>query len=166
MIVDVASDFPGLELRADDSRGGGVVLKPGRNFVPVNAYRAGHVQFDFNTGAPAATIQPATISYHLNKGGVMHAEVKVLRTFTVMGQVLDADGNGARGVHVINHAGRSVSQDEGFFTVELSAREPVVELRHPDQSGCTLSLDESRYPREGDVLMVGGLQCPVQMAGY
>jgi len=164
MIVDLASDYPGLELRADDSHGGGVVLKPGRNFVPVNAYRAGHVQFDFNTGAPAATIQPATVSYHLNKGGVMHAEVNVLRTFTVMGQVLDADGNGARGVHVINHAGRSVSQDEGFFTVELSAREPVVELRHPDQSGCTLSLDENRFPREGDVLMVGGLQCPVQVA--
>lgn len=165
MIVDLASDFPDLELRADDSRGGGMALKPGRNFVPVNAYRAGHVQFDFNTGAPTAAIQPATVSYHLNKGGIMHAQVNVLRTFTVMGQVLDADGNGARGVHVINHAGRSISHDEGFFTLELSAREPVVELRHPDQSACTLSLDETRYPREGDVVMVGVLQCPAEVAG-
>ncbi len=49
-----------------------------------------------------------------------------LRTFTVMGQVLDADGNGVRGVQVINHAGRSVSQEDGFFTLELSARAPVV----------------------------------------
>lgn len=166
MIVDVRSDYPNLELRADDSRAGGVTLKPGRNFVPISAYRPGHVQFDFNgANAPAAAIQPAVVSYHLNKGGVMHASVDVLRTFTVMGQVLDADGNGKRGVHLINHAGRSVSQDEGFFTLELSAREPVVELRHPDKSGCKLILDESRYPREGDMLMVGGLQCPVRVAG-
>ncbi|WP_249404995.1 TcfC E-set like domain-containing protein [Stenotrophomonas sp. CFBP 13725] len=166
MIVDVRSDFADLQLRADDSRGGGTVLKPGRNFVPVTAYRPGQVQFDFSGAtAPAAAIHPATVSYHLNRGGVMHAQIDVLRTFTVMGQVLDADGNGARGVQVINHAGRSVSQEEGFFTVELSSREPVVELRHPDQSRCMLRLDEARYPREGDVLMVGGLQCPVQVAG-
>jgi hypothetical protein len=166
MIVDVRSDYPNLELRADDSRAGGVTLKPGRNFVPISAYRPGHVQFDFNgANAPAAAIQPTSVSYHLNKGGVMHASVDVLRTFTVMGQVLDADGNGQRGVHMINHAGRSVSQDEGFFTLELSAREPVVELRYPNKRGCKLMLDESRYPREGDMLMVGGLQCPVRMAG-
>ncbi|MEI2260023.1 TcfC E-set like domain-containing protein [Stenotrophomonas indicatrix] len=166
MIVDVSSDFPEAQLRADDSHGGGVTLKPGRNFVPINAYKAGHVQFDFSgRNVPAATIQPAAVSYHLNKGGVTHAQINVLRTFTVMGQVLDDQGNGARGVHVINHAGRSVSQDEGFFTLELSAREPIVELRYPDQRGCTLSLDENRYPREGDVLMVGNLQCPASVAG-
>ncbi|WP_295520582.1 TcfC E-set like domain-containing protein [uncultured Stenotrophomonas sp.] len=166
MIVDVTSDFPGLSLRADDSRGGGVVLRPGRNFVPVSAYREGHVQFDFNDHhAHTAAIQPSTVRYHLNKGGVMHAQVDVLRTYTVMGQILDADGNGVRGVHVINHASRSVSQDEGFFTLELSARAPVVELRHPDQHRCTLTLDEARYPREGDLVMVGGLQCPPQVAG-
>lgn len=166
MIVDVRSDYPSLELRADDSHGGGVTLKPGRNFVPISAYRPGHVQFDFNgANAPAATIQPATVSYHLNKGGVMHANVDVLRTFTVMGQVLDVDGNGQRGVHLINHADRSVSQDDGFFTLELSARDPVVELRYPDKDGCKLILDESRYPREGDMLVVGGLQCPARMAG-
>jgi hypothetical protein len=167
MIVDVRSDYPNLELRADDSRAGGVTLKPGRNFVPISAYRPGHVQFDFNgANAPAAAIQPASVSYHLNKGGVMHASVDVLRTFTVMGQVLDADGNGQRGVHMINHAGRSVSQDEGFFTLELSAREPVVELRYPNKRGCKLMLDESRYPREGDMLIVGGLRCPMSTAQF
>ncbi|AWH29567.1 fimbrial protein [Stenotrophomonas sp. YAU14A_MKIMI4_1] len=161
MIVDLRSDFPNVELRADDSRGGGVILKPGRNFVPVRAYRPGHVQIDFNgNNAPTASIHPATISYHLNKGGVMAAVIDVTRTFTVMGQITDPDGRGVRGVHVLNHAGRSVSQDEGFFTLELSAREPAVELRYPDQRSCALELDETRYPREGDVLMVGALQCP------
>lgn len=166
IIVDVRSDYADVALRADDSRGGGVELKPGRNFVPVTAYRAGHVQFDFQgRHAPAAALQPSTVSYHLNKGGVMHATVDVLRTFTVMGQVLDADGNGVRGVQVINHAGRSVSQEEGFFTLELSARAPVVELRYPNLVSCVLTMEEGRYPREGDVLMVGGVRCPSPLAG-
>ncbi|HEL3174126.1 TPA: TcfC E-set like domain-containing protein [Stenotrophomonas maltophilia] len=160
IIVEVRSDYPGVALRADDSQGGGVQLKAGRNFVPVTAYRAGHVQFDFQgRHAPAATLQPSAVSYHLNKGGVMHATVDVLRTFTVMGQVLDADGNGVRGVQVINHAGRSVSQEEGFFTLELSARAPVVELRYPNRISCTLTMEEGRYVREGDVMMVGGVSC-------
>lgn len=166
VIVDVRSDYPDVELRADDSNGGGVALRPGRNFMPLTAYQAGNVQFDFEGAlAPAATIQPATLRYHLNRGGVMHATVDVMRTFTVMGQVLDAQGKGVRGVHVINHAGRSMSQDEGFFTLELSARTPVVELQYPNQVRCVVTMDESRYPREGNMLMVGGLQCPPQVVG-
>lgn len=166
LIVDVRSDYPDITLRADDSRGGGVVLRPGRNFVQVTAYRAGHVQFDFEgRHAPSAALQPATVNYHLNKGGVMHATVDVLRTFTVMGQVRDADGNGVRGVQVINHAGRSVSQEDGFFTLELSARAPVVELRYPSLVSCVLTMEEGQHPREGDVLMVGSIGCPSPLAG-
>lgn len=165
IIVDVRSDYPGVQLRADDSAGGGVRLRQGRNFVPVAAYRAGHVQFDFQgRDAPAATVQPATVRYHLNKGGVMYATVDVLRTFTVVGQVIDTEGRGVRGVQVINHAGRSVSQEEGFFTLELSARAPVVELRYPTLVSCMLTMEQGRYPREGDVLMVGGIGCPPPLA--
>ena len=166
LIVDVRSDYPDITLRADDSRGGGVVLRSGRNFVPVTAYRAGHVQFDFDgRHAPAAALQPAAVNYHLNKGGVRYATVDVLRTFTVMGQVRDGDGNGVRGVQVINHAGRSVSQEDGFFTLELSARAPVVELRYPNLVSCVLTMEEAQHPREGDVLMVGSIGCPRPLAG-
>lgn len=165
IIVDVRSDVPDVVLRADDSRSGSVVLRPGRNFVPVGAYRAGQVQIDFDgRTAPAATLQPAALDYHLNKGGVMHATVDVLRTFTVLGQVVDADGRGVRGVQVINHAGRSVSQDDGFFTLELSARAPVVELRYPNLTRCELVMEQASYPREGDLLMVGGVRCPPPVA--
>lgn len=165
IIVDVRSDFPDVALRADDSRSGGVVLRPGRNFVPVGAYRAGQVQIDFDgRTAPAATLQPATLDYHLNKGGVMHATVDVLRTVTVLGQVVDADGHGVRGVQVINHAGRSVSQEDGFFTLELSARAPVMELRYPNLTRCELVMEQASHPREGDVLMVGGVRCPTPVA--
>ncbi|WWW36544.1 CS1-pili formation C-terminal domain-containing protein [Stenotrophomonas rhizophila] len=81
-----------------------------------------------------------------------------------MGQVVDADGRGVRGVQVINHAGRSVSQDDGFFTLELSARAPVVELRYPNLTRCELVMEQASYPREGDLLMVGGVRCPPPVA--
>lgn len=47
-------------------------------------------------------------------------------------------------------------QEEGFFTLELSTCEPVVDLPRPDLIGCALSLNETRYPRDGDVVMGGG----------
>jgi len=94
----------------------------------------------------------------------MHATVDVLRTVTVLGQVVDADGHGVRGVQVINHAGRSVSQEDGFFTLELSARAPVMELRYPNLTRCELVMEQASHPREGDVLMVGGVRCPTPVA--
>ncbi|MGE6334596.1 TcfC E-set like domain-containing protein [Stenotrophomonas sp. NPDC077659] len=163
IIVDVSSDYPNLTLRADDSHGSSALLRPGRNFVPVTAFRQGHVQLDFEGhSAPSAVLQPAVLDYHLNKGGVTHAVVKVLRTVTVMGQVTDAEGNGVHGVQVINHAGRTVSHEQGFFSLELSAREPTFELRYPDRMHCVLKMGEGDYSREGDVLLVGAVACPLE----
>ncbi len=68
------------------------------------------------------------------------------------------------GVQVINHAGRSVSQEDGFFTLELSARAPVVELRYPNLVSCTLTMEEGATQGR-DVLMVGTVGCPAPLAG-
>ncbi len=161
MIVDVRSDLPDVSLRAHDSRGGSYVLQPGRNFLPVTAYRTGSLQIDFHgRAAPAATIQPATLDYHLNKGGVGYGQVDVLSTFTVMGHLKDADGQPLSGAHVINHAGRSVAEADGFFALEMSATAPSLEVRHPRVAGCSFALDGTTTRPEGDTWMAGVLQCP------
>ena len=160
MIIDVESDLPDLELMAQDTTGSSTTLKPGRNFVPVTAYKPGTLQLDFaGRDAPAASIHPAMTSYHLNKGGVAYRQVKVMQTLTVMGQVHDADGKPLRGAEVRNHAGRSIAEADGFFTLEMSARQPMLEVSHPSIKGCTFHLDDKRYPREGEVVMVGKLKC-------
>ncbi len=116
MIIDVVSDLDEIALRADDMRGMGAVLKPGRNFVPVGAYEAGSVQFDFEGGdSHAATVQPARMRYHLNKGGVAYQQIRVMKTMTVLGRLVGADGQPLKGHHVINHASRGVSEVDGFF---------------------------------------------------
>ncbi|ARP85103.1 CS1-pili formation C-terminal domain-containing protein [Bordetella genomosp. 9] len=163
MIVDVESDLPEVPLRAFDSHGGSATLKPGRNFVPVTAYRPGKLQFDFDGGdAPAAAVQPALGSYHLNKGGVGYQKVRVMKTVTVMGRVVDEEGEPLKGAHVVNHAGRAVTEADGFFTLEMSERTPTVTIRHRDVAQCELSLDGPNIERDADTLMVGDLQCGAQ----
>lgn len=161
MIVDVDSELPGVELRAHDSRGGSYVLQPGRNFLPVTAYRSGSLQIDFHGhAAPAATIQPAALDYHLNKGGVAYGQVEVLSTFTVMGHLKNADGQPLSGAHVINHVGRSVAEADGFFALEISAKAPSLEVRHPRIQACSFEFDGTAARMRQDTWLAGVLVCP------
>ena len=160
VILDVESDVPEVTLRADEHRGGTSQLKPGRNFIPVSAYKAGTMQIDFDgRDAPAAAIHPSSVSFHLNKGGVAYRKVKVMQTVTVMGQLYGSDGKPLRGAQVRNHAGRSVSEADGFFTLEMSANQPTLDIEHPDVKACSFKLDSNKHRREGDTVMVGKLQC-------
>ncbi|WP_434628938.1 CS1-pili formation C-terminal domain-containing protein [Chromobacterium sp. CV08] len=161
LIVDVESDLPEVALRADDSQGGSARLHAGRNFIPVTAYQAGSVQFDFaGAGAPAVAIQPASHSYHLNKGGVAYRQLRVLKTVTVLGRLLDASGRPLRGAQLINHAGRAVSEADGFFSLEMSESMPTLEVRHQAAAACRFRLDPARQPRAGEALLAGELRCP------
>lgn len=160
MIVDVESDIEHIELRADDLSGSGAVLRPGRNVVPVSAYRQGTVQFDFQgTDAPSANIEPARSAYHLNKGGVAYQKVRVMKTLTVLGRLVDAEGLPLKGHHVINHASRGVTEVDGFFSMELSASTPTLEVVQGDRVMCQFTLDPSALPSEDRILMAGDLRC-------
>jgi len=160
MIIDVESDIAGITLRADDLSGGSAVLKPGRNFVPITAYKSSSVSFDFEGNhVPAATIQPARSSYHLNKGGVEYRQVRVMSTLTVLGRLIDPQGNPLKGHHIINHASRGVSEVDGFFSMEMNAGSPTLEVRHGNQLLCQFRLDPSSARTENNVLMIGDLRC-------
>ncbi|WP_248919118.1 TcfC E-set like domain-containing protein [Pseudomonas entomophila] len=165
LIVDVETDIDGLKLRAEDRHGSTANLHPGRNVVPVAAYKAGHVQFDFEgSAATAAVIQPSSLDYHLNRGGIEYRQLRVLRTVTVLGRLLDGQGRPLRGAQVINHASRSVSETDGFFAVEMSESTPTLEIRQQGQAVCLLSLDMATLVREDDVLLAGDQRCAPDVA--
>ncbi|MFJ2363146.1 CS1-pili formation C-terminal domain-containing protein [Pseudomonas sp. NPDC087697] len=160
MIVDVESDIDGIALRADDLSGGSTALRPGRNFVPITAYKSSSVSFDFEGNhVPAATIQPARSAYHLNKGGVDYRKVRVMRTLTVLGRLLDPQGQPLKGHHIINHASRGVSEVDGFFSMEMNAGSPTLEVRYGNQLLCQFRLDPKAGRTENNVLMIGDLRC-------
>lgn len=161
VIIDIDSELDDVALTAHDSRGGSHPLRPGRNFVQVPAYRAGHLQLDFAGGSvPAASLQPAMVGYHLNKGGVDYQQVRVLRTITVIGHLQDRDGQPLGGAQVLNHAGRSVSEADGFFTLEMSARQPSLQVKHPKVGECQFLLDDRPGPASAPTWMAGALRCP------
>lgn len=160
MIIDVQSDVDAIELRADDLSGSGTILKPGRNLLALTAYREGTVQFDFQgVNAPAASIHPARARYHLNKGGVAYQQVRVMKTLTLFGRLFDGQGRVLKGHHVLNHASRGVTEADGFFSMELSASNPTLEVVQGDKRVCAFTLDLKTLPIEGDVLMAGDLYC-------
>lgn len=160
MIVDVETDLDDIALRADDLTGGSATLRPGRNFVPITAYRSSMVMFDFDgVHPPAASIEPSRTRYHLNKGGVGYRKISVMRSVTVLGRLLDEQGQPLKGHHVINHASRRVSEVDGFFSMEMNASSPTLEVRYGDQLLCQFRLDPENASQEGEVLMIGDLRC-------
>lgn len=160
MIIDVESDLDEVALRADDLTGGSTALRPGRNFIPITAYKSSSVSFDFEGNhPPAASIQPARTSYHLNKGGVDYRKITISKTLTVLGRLVDPQGKPLKGHHIINHASRGVSEVDGFFSMEMKAGSPTLEVRYGNQLLCQFRLDPSSARNENDVLMIGDLRC-------
>ena len=160
MIVDVESDIDGIALRADDYSGGSAALKPGRNFIPITAYQNSSVSFDFEGNhVPAATIEPARTRYHLNKGGVDYRKIRVMKTLTVLGRLVNAQGQPLKGHHVINHASRGVTEVDGFFSMEMNAGSPTLEVRQDNRLLCQFRLDANQHRNENNVLMIGDLRC-------
>ncbi|MGP9800814.1 CS1-pili formation C-terminal domain-containing protein [Rheinheimera sp. NSM] len=165
LIIDVESDVEQLQLRADDPAGFSTTLQPGRNFIAVNPYKAGTVQFDFaDNEAHALAIQPAMSSYHLNRGGVAYRQIRVMKTVTVLGRLLGSDGQPLSGHQVINHASRSVTEASGFFAVEMSESSPTLDVQHKGRPLCALTLNPAQHQRENDTLLVGDLQCDASLA--
>jgi hypothetical protein len=160
MIIDVESGIDGIVLRADDLSGTSAVLRPGRNFVPITAYKSSSVSFDFEGNhVPSANIQPPRSSYHLNKGGVEYRKITVSKTVTVLGRLVDPQGKPLKGHHIINHASRGVSEIDGFFSMEMNAGSPTLEVRSGNRLLCQFRLDPDNAQRENDVLMIGDLRC-------
>ncbi|WP_265422135.1 fimbrial biogenesis outer membrane usher protein [Aeromonas salmonicida] len=160
MIVDVESDIPELTLRADDDQGGNIKLRPGRNLVPVTAYRSGAVQLDMaGQNAPSMTIRPNVLPYHLNKGGVAYHQVRVMKTVTVIGRLLDGQGTPLKGAMVVNHAGRTISEADGFFAVEMSEHNPMLRMEMDGLLKCELPVNIEKKPSQQEVILLGDLSC-------
>jgi len=82
-----------------------------------------------------------------------------MRSVTVLGRLLDEQGQPLRGYHVINHASRGISEADGFFSMEMNAGSPTLEVRYGNQLHCQFRLDPDSAVNEGDVLLIGDLRC-------
>jgi hypothetical protein len=52
-----------------------------------------------------------------------------------------------------------VSEVDGFFSMEMNAGSPTLEVRHGSQLLCQFRLDTNSGHTENNVLMIGDLRC-------
>lgn len=165
MIIDVESDLPDATLEVDGTRWGRSRLRPGRNVLPLPAYRPGvlHLSVKEDEGT-LARVQPASLSYRLNRGGVGHQRVRVMQTLAVMGRVVDAAGQPLAGAVVVNHAGRTLSDLAGVFVLDVHARTPQLRVEKNGEVLCELHFRPDEHSRDGEMLMVGDMRCEQKAA--
>ncbi|MCS3832662.1 hypothetical protein HNP10_001400 [Aeromonas veronii] len=163
MILDIAADDEAVRIRVSDDLGSVQTLGPGRHLVSVPALQSGALQLEMADyeGMPL-TIKPAVLPYHLNRGGVGYGQVNAMSTVTVIGRLLDGQGIPLKGAMVANHAGRTVSEADGFFVLEMSERNPSLRVEYQGAQQCDLALDMVRAERQQAVLLLGPLVCRPQ----
>lgn len=165
LTVELISDAPDVPVMAYDSNGGQYQLKPGKNLVPVTAFKPGTVSFDLAQGrTDNISLSKSSQSYQLNKGGVEHVQLSVHKTVTVLGRLLDTLGKPLGGSHVINHASRTVTEHSGFFSVEMREATPTLKVVYQGEELCDIELNTSHTTRQDNVVMVGDVQCGVAVA--
>ena len=81
------------------------------------------------------------------------------KTLTVLGRLLDPQGKPLKGHHVINHASRGVTEVDGFFSMEMNAGSPTLEVRRGEQLLCQFRLDPSKARTENNLMLIGDLRC-------
>lgn len=160
MILDIDTDTPDTRLRVSGDNTGHLVLGSGRHLVPVSALENGTLQLDMaDQYASTLTISPAVIPYYLNRGGVGYHKIQVVKTVTVIGRLVDEHHQALGGAQVINHVGRTVSEPDGFFVVDVSLKQPSLTIESSTQNTCNLSLGDFDNWAKKETILVGDLLC-------
>jgi hypothetical protein len=163
VLLDLNSDagLPDKGLLARLSGGESVTLHPGRNLIPIDPYQVEHLSFDLDDGsAGGVRFQPGATTVQLYPGAVAHQTVDAMRTVTVVGRIVGADGKAKTGIQIRNHAGQAWPENDGVFTLELSRRQPSIEVFDGDRKQCTFDLrDRLKAAGADGAVVLGDLKC-------
>lgn len=160
MILDIDADDEAARIRVSDEQGSVQTLGPGRHLVSVPALQSGALQLEMadQDGSPL-TIKPAVLPYHLNRGGVGYGQVNAMSTVTVIGRLLDEQDRPLRGAMVSNPIGRTFTENDGFFALEASRRQPQFSVEHNGTLHCNNPARESGHMDISEIIMLGELRC-------
>ncbi|HHW4402387.1 TPA: TcfC E-set like domain-containing protein [Aeromonas hydrophila] len=163
MILDINTDDEAARIRVSDDLGSVQTLGPGRHLVSVPALQSGALQLEMadHEGTPL-TIKPSVLPYHLNRGGVGYGHVNAVSTVTVIGRLLNTQGTPMKGAVVVNHVGRTISEIDGFFAVEMSRMNSNLHVEHQGGLQCNLALDMKMIESENDTVLLGDVICNTQ----
>ncbi|MFM4769900.1 TcfC E-set like domain-containing protein [Aeromonas veronii] len=160
MILDIDADDEAARIQVSDDHGSLQTLGPGRHLVSVPALQSGALQLEMaDHEGTSLTIKPSVLPYHLNRGGVGYGQVNAVSTVTVIGRLLDEQNQPLRGAIVSNPIGRAFTENDGFFALEASRRQPQFSVEHNGTLHCNNSSGVRSRTEASEIIILGELIC-------
>ncbi|MBS2784181.1 TcfC E-set like domain-containing protein [Aeromonas salmonicida] len=159
MILDIDADDVATRIRVSDDQGGIQTLGPGRHLVTVPALQSGTLQLETTErDGELLVIRPSVLPYYFNRGGVGYDQVFVVHTLTIIGRLLDENNKPLSGAMISNHLGKTLSENDGFFSLDVNKRHPDFNVEHNGSLDCKSEVQKA-HVEEADVMMLGDIIC-------
>nr|WP_314424651.1 TcfC E-set like domain-containing protein [uncultured Erwinia sp.] len=127
LIVDVDSDADTAGIIASGSMSE-TRLKPGRNIVPAELWKKNTVQFSAS-GGENVQVFPTQENIQMRRGSVKYIKVTAVKTFTIVGMLLDERGNVLKNRYVSSDVAGSVINAEGVLTLDSGTANRTLTVR-------------------------------------
>lgn len=158
LIVDVESDDDDIGIQASGKLSE-IRLVPGRNIVPVEQWKRDVIQFSA-TGGDSVKVIPEQQSIQLNKGSVQYVKVNAVKTFTVIGTLLDEQGKLLKNRYVESDLSGAVINTEGVLTLETGRGNNTLTLKaEGDKNALRCNLPKWGDAGDDSVRFVNALKC-------
>ncbi|MBG6026290.1 CS1-pili formation C-terminal domain-containing protein [Proteus mirabilis] len=137
------------------------VLSGGNNFIPLSPYGTYKVELlnDKNSEDSFDIASGRVKNVVLYPGNVAVHQPELKQMVTVFGRMKSPDGTLLASAQVRNHIGRTQTDHQGQFAMDVDKRYPVISLQQDDKQICEAELDLSSAR---GVLWVGDVICDPQ----
>ncbi|MFB2826184.1 CS1-pili formation C-terminal domain-containing protein [Aeromonas veronii] len=116
-------------------------LSCGRNLIPVNGYASYQVSVRNSEYAQTSyQIKNGQERYTLYPGNIAEVNPEIKQMVTVFGHLIDSRGQPIANATINNHIGITKSDGEGFFSVDVDRRNPILEVKS-DTTAFNLSMN-------------------------
>lgn len=163
VIVDVDSDDKNARIFAS----GNIVesrLLPGRNIVPVEIWKKNHIHFT-TQGGESVQIFPERQSVQMNRGSVQYVKVKAVKTFTLVGMLLDEQGQVIKNRYVKSDISSSMINAEGVLTLDSAIANRMLTVRAEDGQSALQCQLPSEMDKNKRVQFISAIRCQVLSTG-
>lgn len=116
VIVDVEVDDKETQILATSNTSENRLL-PGRNIIPVDLWKKNAIQFNAR-GDESVQVFPERQSIQMRRGSVQYVQVKTVKTFTLVGMLLDEKGNALKNRRVKSDVASGMINAEGVLTLD------------------------------------------------
>ncbi|NIF48660.1 fimbrial biogenesis outer membrane usher protein [Enterobacter sp. Ap-1006] len=131
------------------------------NFIPLPSYASYKVELlnDKNSADSFDIVKGRTSSVTLYPGNVAVHTPEIKQLVTVFGRMTTENGKAIANAQIRNHIGKTTTDENGDFSMDVDKRYPVVSLTTADNSVCEVDLD---LRKARGVMWVGDRVCETQ----